>query len=88
MIYNRNEFNAEGYKKKKGKEKWCGRRDSNSHTLRHQNLNLACLPIPPRPRTVFRLLYSEFFSKTNHHQSIVNGADGETRTLTPCGTRT
>ena len=30
---------------------WCGRRDSNSHTLRHQNLNLACLPIPPRPHT-------------------------------------
>ncbi len=31
---------------------WCGRRDSNSHTLRHWNLNPACLPIPPLPLTV------------------------------------
>ena len=29
--------------------KWCGRRDSNSYTLRHRNLNPARLPIPPRP---------------------------------------
>ncbi len=28
---------------------WCGRRDSNPHTLRYQNLNLARLPVPPRP---------------------------------------
>ena len=28
---------------------WCGRRDLNPHALRHENLNLACLPIPPRP---------------------------------------
>lgn len=33
-----------------GKLRWCGRRDSNSHTLRRQNLNLVCLPISPRPR--------------------------------------
>jgi hypothetical protein len=31
-------------------KRWCGRRDSNSHTLRRQNLNLVCLPISPRPR--------------------------------------
>ena len=31
--------------------RWCGRRDSNSHTLRRQNLNLVCLPISPRPQT-------------------------------------
>ncbi len=37
------------YTHHRGPFKWCGRRDSNSHTLRHQNLNLACLPIPPRP---------------------------------------
>ena len=30
---------------------WCGRRDSNPHTLRCQNLNLVRLPIPPRPLT-------------------------------------
>ena len=29
---------------------WCGRRDSNSHTLRRWNLNPVCLPIPPHPR--------------------------------------
>ncbi len=29
--------------------KWCGRRDLNPHALRHKNLNLACLPISPRP---------------------------------------
>ena len=33
---------------------WCGRRDSNSHSSRHRNLNPACLPIPPRPRTAAR----------------------------------
>jgi hypothetical protein len=26
---------------------WCPKRDSNSHTFRYQNLNLARLPIPP-----------------------------------------
>ena|GEM_PF-2121091 len=31
--------------------RWCGRRDSNSHTLRRQNLNLVCLPISPRPQS-------------------------------------
>ena len=30
--------------------RWCGRRDLNPHDFRHENLNLACLPIPPRPR--------------------------------------
>ena len=29
---------------------WCGRRDSNSHASRRQNLNLVRLPISPRPR--------------------------------------
>ena len=31
-------------------EKWCGRRDLNSHTLRRQNLNLVRLPISPLPQ--------------------------------------
>ena len=30
----------------------CERRDLNPHTLRHQNLNLACLPIPPRSQVL------------------------------------
>src|SRR5262245_62698318 len=29
---------------------WCGRRDSNPHGRSHKNLNLACLPVPTRPR--------------------------------------
>ena len=32
-------------------EVWCGRRDLNPYALRHQNLNLARLPIPPHPHT-------------------------------------
>ena len=28
---------------------WCGRRDSNPHIFRYQDLNLARLPVPPRP---------------------------------------
>ena len=28
---------------------WSGRRDSNPHISRHENLNLACLPITSRP---------------------------------------
>lgn len=33
-------------------EAWtlCGRRDLNPHARRHQNLNLACLPISPLPQ--------------------------------------
>ena len=27
---------------------WCDREDLNLHTLRHQSLKLACLPISPR----------------------------------------
>ena len=27
---------------------WCTRRELNPHALRHKNLNLTCLPIPPR----------------------------------------
>jgi hypothetical protein len=34
---------------------WCGRRDLNPHGRSHQNLNLACLPIPPRPHGAERL---------------------------------
>ena len=32
--------------------KWCGRRDLNSHAVKHWNLNPACLPIPPRPLNI------------------------------------
>ncbi len=35
-------------------ERWCARRDLNPHTLRHQILSLACLPISPRALRVTR----------------------------------
>ena len=38
----------------KNSMKWCGWRDSNSHASRHQNLNLACIPISPHPHTLSR----------------------------------
>ena len=36
--------------------KWCGWRDLNPHDSRHQNLNLACLPISPQPQ--LKLFYT------------------------------
>ncbi len=36
--------------------KWCGRRDLNPHSRSRQNLNLVCLPIPPRPRSALSRL--------------------------------
>ncbi|CAI8827121.1 hypothetical protein EMIT047CA2_240041 [Pseudomonas soli] len=35
-------------------ETWCGRRDSNSYSLRRWNLNPVCLPISPRPHETLR----------------------------------
>lgn len=35
-----------------GNRSWYGREDLNLHSFRNQNLNLARLPIPPRPRRV------------------------------------
>src|SRR3954471_1582439 len=32
-----------------GPRDWCGRRDSNPHLFRYQDLNRARLPVPPRP---------------------------------------
>ena len=37
---------------------WCGREDLNLHTVRHQILSLACLPIPPRPRLLTLIICS------------------------------
>src|SRR5687767_10224248 len=34
---------------KRAERSWCGRRDSNPHIFRYQDLNLARLPVPPRP---------------------------------------
>ena len=30
--------------------RWCGRQELNLHVVKHQSLNLARLPIPPRPQ--------------------------------------
>ena len=54
---------------------WCGRRDLNSHAVKHWNLNPACLPIPPLPQGMTRIIdkcairsseYSLIFHKRNH----------------------
>jgi hypothetical protein len=42
---------------------WYGREDLNLHTLRHQLLKLACLPIPPRPRDIELSYFTQFFYK-------------------------
>ena len=49
---------------------WCGRRDLNPHDLRHQNLNLTCLPISPRPhifvfsnKNIYRQVEKLFFRR-------------------------
>ena len=35
---------------------WCGRGDLNPHARRHYHLKVACLPIPPPPQLVGRIL--------------------------------
>ncbi len=42
------------------KARWCARRDLNPHASRHQNLNLACLPIPPLAHDVERRAFYQF----------------------------
>src|SRR5581483_9077015 len=42
------------------REKWCGRSESNRHTLRYQILSLARLPVPPRPHES-RFCHREWF---------------------------
>ena len=39
-------------------QQWCGRRDLNSHAVKHWNLNPACLPIPPLPHFLLRITFS------------------------------
>ncbi len=57
---------------------WCGRQDLNLHTVGHKNLNLACLPIPPRPHInlyiVFALLRCPKFSARCSHRKILTAA--------------
>ena len=64
---------------------WCGRKDLNLHGLPHQNLNLARLPIPPRPPVVKRRAANDrlrackttyyqkprgYTTKTVHHRTL------------------
>ena len=55
-------------------QQWCGRRDLNSHAVKHWNLNPACLPIPPLPHFLLRITFSGKKS---------NGGYGEIRTCDP-----
>ena len=57
---------------------WCGRRDSNSHTLRHWNLNPACLPISPLPLTASTTLCADYSPKASKQR---NGVGEGARTL-------
>ena len=44
----------------------CGGADLNGHDLRHKHLKLACLPIPPPPRNVYKIYQiSRFVSSGN-----------------------
>ena len=50
-----------------GVQLWCGHGDSNPNALLHENLNLACLPIPSCPRScgnysTFPARRQEFFT--------------------------
>ena len=54
----------------KSVELWCERRDSNSHALRHWNLNPARLPIPPLSRIITTPVFP-----TNSLQAHRKGGD-------------
>src|SRR5258708_8378933 len=47
------------------------RRDLNPHGLRHQNLNLACLPIPPRPQSTRQTRSEEHTSELQSPDHLV-----------------
>ena len=53
--------------------KWCGWRESNPHTSRYQNLNLARLPVPPHPR------------KTNQNVNAATTKGGSTAAIHTSG---
>ena len=63
--------------------RWCGWRDSNSHTSRHWHLKPACLPVPPHPlsqegeSTKVRNCIRNCARKTSHTRYPRNGAAGE-----------
>ena len=66
--------------------RWCGRRDLNPHGLRHQNLNLACLPIPPRPRhPATRAAFGARRIGTRERGALAQPPAGDKRPLTRSG---
>ena len=61
--------------------KWCGRRDSNSHALRHWNLNPARLPISPLPqKTCWKIAKTQRFQGRgySHRHSFVAISESKT----------
>ena len=58
---------------KTGVQLWCGHGDSNPNALLHENLNLACLPIPSCPRGVWRGNDAAIFFILSCQRGMVNG---------------
>ena len=54
----------------------CGREDSNLHVFRHQDLNLARLPIPPRPRDAEDTRPGAAWRTTNWPPRLLQAATG------------
>lgn len=67
---------------------WCGRRDSNSHTLRRWNLNPVCLPIPPHPRfEALKAKAPDYESGAFSNMGWTKGIEPSTTGVTiPCST--
>ena len=66
---------------------WCGRRDSNSHTLRRWNLNPVCLPIPPHPHSIFKAKAPDYKSGASLNMGWTKGIEPSTTGVTiPCST--
>ncbi len=53
--------------------KWCGRRDSNSYSLRRWNLNPVCLPISPRPLEAIKANAPDFRKAPFHEYGVDDG---------------
>src|SRR5580704_2853097 len=61
-------------------DEWCGRSESNRHTLRYQILSLARLPVPPRPHRLRLLAFCPcFVHPFTSRQTPVNWRDERSR---------
>ena len=56
---------------------WCGHGDLNPNASLHENLNLACLPIPSCPLKVFQFILSRAAAVVNEKPGAMAGGDGQ-----------